>query len=160
MNCSHSLFFASYSILLSILLVLPAAKLHYTLSFSVSVSLHLSACLFLLGAQPGKWTATDEAPCLSAVLEGINHNSVSALMRIQRFLLEIEPSGVSDSSCTDSSLGRDTESGIKASSGPSSAPGASGHECKGPNNPPNVGLNKVCWVVLTVVLLNLMEPGF
>lgn len=85
-----------------------------SLSLSFCLKCSVSACLLLLEAQIGNWIATDEAPSLSAVLEGINHDSVSALMRIQRFLLEIEPSGVSDSSHTDSSLGQDTEPDIKA----------------------------------------------
>lgn len=46
---SHSLFFLLYSTLLSILFVLPAAKLHYTLFFSLSVSLHLSLSVFARG---------------------------------------------------------------------------------------------------------------
>lgn len=92
-----------------------------TASSSLCLYRSISACLFLLGAQPSKWTATDEAPCLSAVLEGINHNSVSALMRFQRCLFEIEPSGASDQSFTDSSLRQETEPGIKACLGPSPA---------------------------------------
>lgn len=53
-------------------------------------------------------------------------------MRIQRCLLAIEPSGVSDPSCTDSSLGRDTEPGIKACLRPSPAlRWCGGHECTG-----------------------------
>lgn len=115
---SHSLFFPFYYTPLSVLFVLPAAELHYT-SFSLCLYHSISSCLFLLGAQTGKRTATDEAPCLSAVLEEINHNSVSAVMR--RCLLEIKPSGVSDPSCTDSRLGRDTEPGIRACLGPSPA---------------------------------------
>lgn len=72
---------------LNILFVLPAAKLHYTFFFLFVCIAPSPPVCFLLGAQPGEWTATDEAPCLSAMLEGINHNSVSALMRIQRCLL-------------------------------------------------------------------------
>lgn len=77
-----------------------------TPSFSLQCS--VSACLLLLEAQLGKWTATDEAHSLSTALEGINHDSVSALMRIQRSLLEIQPSGASDSSWSDSCLRQDT----------------------------------------------------
>lgn len=124
-DCSHSLFFPFYYTLLSVLFVLPAAELHYTsLFFSLSISLHLRLSVFARGpSQSGKLTATDEAPGLSAVLEGINHYSVSALMRIQRCLLEIKPSGVSYPSCADSSLRQDTEPGIKACLVPSPAPG-------------------------------------
>lgn len=113
----RSLFFPFYLTLLSVLFVLPAAELQCT-------SL-VSLCLYIAPSPPvcrcsrapsqsGKRRATDEAPGLSAVLEGINHYSVSALMRIQRCLLEIEPSGVSYPSFTDSSPGQDTEPGIKA----------------------------------------------
>lgn len=118
-NRSLSLCFSFFTVhFFQILFVLPAAK--QLLYLSVCIAPSLAVC-FSLGAQPGKWTATDEAPCLSAALEGINHNSVSALMRFQRCLFEIEPSGASDQSCTDSTSRQEIEPGIKTCLGPSPA---------------------------------------
>lgn len=84
-------------LLCSILFVLPAAKASPT-SLAVCIAPSLTVCFCARGPTRQVKQRQMKLSCLSATLEGINHDSVSALMRLPRCLFEIEPSGALDHS--------------------------------------------------------------
>ena len=120
-------FFLSFFSCLSLILFLSVflyptvflsdSLVSFYLFLSLSFSPFLSFCFFLplpsslllaRGRSSGGVQRRDEAPCLSAALGRINHDSITTLMTIHRCFSEIEPSGVSDPSCADSGPGRQT----------------------------------------------------